>query len=57
MLLLLIFLVNLRLPIYPGRMDDARERPIDNDITDSFAVGIKALVGLLGLHCVFVLDS
>jgi hypothetical protein len=53
-LLLLIFLVNLQLPIYPGRMNDARERPIDNDITDSFAVGIKALVGLLGLHCGFV---
>lgn len=47
---LLIFFVNLRLPIHPRRVDDARERPKDNDITDSFAVGIKALVGLLGLH-------
>ena len=30
--------------------DDARKRPKHNDITDSFAVGIWALVGLLGLH-------
>ncbi len=38
------------MPIHPGHVDDARKRPKDNDITDSFAVGIKALVGLLGLH-------
>ena len=28
--------------------DDARKRPKFDDITDSFAVGIRALVGLLG---------
>ena len=38
-LLILIFLLNLRLPIHPQCGDDARKRPINNDVTDSFAVG------------------
>jgi hypothetical protein len=56
MLSLLIFFVNLRLPIHPGHVDDARERPKFDDITDSFAVGIWALVGLQGTALEFVFD-
>jgi hypothetical protein len=36
--------------------DDARKRPKFDDITDSFAVGIWALVGLQGTALEFVFD-
>lgn len=51
------FVVYLRFTIDPRCVDDAHERPIDDDITDSSAVGKRALVGLLGLYGISFLDN